>query len=343
MTESDATVVLSLAHSPDPDDAFMWWPITGKVVPPENPADVSKPARVLQPPVLDTGRFTFRAFPADIEVLNRSASGATTSSENRFDITALSVRTWADIADRYAVTACGASFGDGYGPKLVARMTDAAVLCEQCLNRPGQVIAIPGRGTTAFMMLQLLLRDLLERGIGTAPPQFAEMRFDRIMPAVANGEADVGLLIHEGQISHGETGLCTIADVGVWWKQRTGLKLPLGVNAVRRDLDSRFGPGTCVEIGDLLRRCVQFSMERWDESVQYALKFAEANANRSQSMGGRGESARATLDRVDQYCRMYVTPETLDMGSEGREAIERLLAEGAAAGLCPSVGQIDLL
>lgn len=347
-------VELSLGHSPDPDDAFMWWPITGKIEPPAA-ADGAGPGRVLEPPVLDTGRFAFHAVAADIEALNRRArANSARTGASSLDITALSVRTWADVCGHYAITSCGASFGDGYGPRLITRVSDAKVLCEHCLVQPGLVVAIPGRGTTAFLMVGLLLRDLragrLVSAKGCRPPltpepssdeerggpKFIEMPFDRVIGAVARGEADVGLLIHEGQISFADSGLCMIADVGAWWKQRTGLKLPLGINAVRRDLDERFGAGTIAEVSALLKRSVAHAMAHWEESVEYAMTFAQANARRS------GDGSTVSRERVSRYCGMYVTEETRNMGDAGRDAIRRLLREGAEAGLCPDPGEIEL-
>jgi 1,4-dihydroxy-6-naphthoate synthase len=331
---SDRIIELTIAHSPDPDDAFMWWPITGKIRPPEN-VHGEEIAHALGAPAIDTGRFRFRALAADIEVLNRRAL-----ERGDLEITAMSVRRWADVQSRYAMTTCGASFGDGFGPRLVARVTDARILCERCLVRPGVTIAIPGRGTTAFLMLGLLLQNLSRDVPDASQPSFIEVSFDQIIPAVVSGRADVGLVIHEGQISFLQIGLCMIADVGAWWKARTGLKLPLGINAVRRDLDDLYGPGTLAEISAILQKSVAYAMDRWEESVAYTLDFATANARRA---GGEAGAVQTSLDQVDRYCRMYVTRETLDMGDEGREAIGRLLAEGASAGLCPAVGTIEAL
>lgn len=320
---------LTLAHSPDPDDAFMWWPLTGKIEPPSSPwqaTDSVVHARVAVPPPLDTGPLRFLALPADIEALNRRAV-----SRGDLEITALSVRTWADLQDRYVITSCGASFGDGFGPRLVARSDDARVNCHNCLRPPTMRIAIPGRRTTAFLMLGLVL------GLRPDSPtnRFVEMPFDQIIGAVARAEVDAGLVIHEGQLAFGDAGLKLVLDVGQWWKQRTGLKLPLGVNAVRRDLD-RHGPGTLSRVADLLRQSVRYSMDRWDESVAYTSPFAAENAR-------RGGGPAPSLQRLDEYCRMYVSRETADMGDEGREAIRRLLSEGAAAGLCPAVPTIETI
>ena len=260
-------------------------------------------------------------------MLNRRAAAV-----GDFDITALSVRTWADVRHRYAITRCGASFGDGFGPKLVCRADNPSINCLSCLRRPGIKVAVPGRGTTAFLMLGLALGDDALR----YHDRFIEMPFDQIIGAVSRAEVDAGLVIHEGQLTFADAGLRLVLDVGDWWKQRTRLKLPLGVNALRRDLDDRFGPGTSERVSLLLRRSVAHAMERWDESVRYTLPFAQANVR-------RGGGAEPAFERVNTYCRMYVSEETRDMGETGREAIRRLLAEGAAAGLCPTVGEVDLV
>ncbi len=320
-------IPLTLAHSPDPDDAFMWWPLTGKIEPPRIPWQATDPvshARAISPPALPTARFQFYALPADIEALNRRAAATAD-----LDVTALSVRAWADVQDRYIITSCGASFGDGYGPRLVARADNSRINCHNCLRPPTVRIAIPGRKTTAFLMLGLVL------GLKPDSPasRFVEMPFDQIIGAVSRGEADAGLVIHEGQLAFGDAGLKLLLDVGKWWKDKTGLKLPLGINAVRRDLE-RHGSGTVAHVASLLRNSVTHAMNRWDESVAYTQPFAEENVR-------RGGGARPTLERLDAYCRMYVTPETLDMGDPGREAIRRLLSEGAAAGLCPPVPRIE--
>lgn len=308
----------------------MWWPLTGKIEPPREPWTDSasvKHARQVSPPPLDTYGFEFRALPADIEVLNRRAI-----AQGDLDITALSVRTYADVQDRYMITACGASFGDGFGPKVVVKVGNKSIRCEGCLARPEVRIAIPGRRTTAFLMLGMILGS----DAAANKTKFVELPFDQIIGAVSRGEVDAGLVIHEGQLTFGDAGLRLIIDVGEWWKEKTGLKLPLGINAVRRDLDTRHGEGTLARVGGLLRQSVAYSMQRWDESVAYTLPFAEENVR-------RGGGQPPTMERLDRYCRMYVSEETRDMGEAGREAIRRLLSEGAAAGLCPAVSTIDVL
>lgn len=315
-------ITLMLAHSPDPDDAFMWWPITGMISPEGEPVAGERGR-----PAIQTGRFAFAPLPVDIEVLNRRAL-----AQGDLDITALSVRTWADVRERYIITACGASFGDGFGPKLVCRADRGYRSAAELLD-PGLRVAIPGRGTTAFLMLGLAWNAA---AAGRGMPRLVELPFDQIIGAVVRGEVEAGLVIHEGQLTFGDAGLRLILDVGGWWKERTGLKLPLGVNAVRRDLDERFGPGALAEVGETLRRSVAYAMDRWDESVRYTMAFARANVQR-----GGGEPP--TLERVDRYCRMYVSGETRDMGEAGLAAIRRLLAEGAAAGLCPDVGEVRVV
>ncbi len=318
-----APIVLTLAHSPDPDDAFMWWPITGKI----NPDGTPLPGDAGRP-VLPTGRLRFKPVPTDIHVLNQRAI-----HQADLDITALSVRAYADVKDRYQITRCGASFGDGFGPKVICRQDDSRINCEGCLRDDQLTIAIPGRQTTAFLLLAMVLGPSARSN----PARFIEMPFEQIIPAVAQARVDAGLVIHEGQLTFVDAGLRLVVDVGAWWKQRSGLLTPLGINAVRRNLDERFGPGTLSEVGDLLHQSVAFSMEHREESTAYTLPFALANTTRSQDGGA------PTLERVDRYCRMYVSDSTLDMGAAGAQAIERLLSAGAAAGLCPAVGLIDLL
>lgn len=305
--------ILTLAHSPDPDDVFMWWPITGKIDPAGQP---------VSPPVIETGRFAYRAIPADIEVLNRRAA-----ERGDLDITAMSFRAYADVSDRYVLTACGSSFGEGYGPRLIA----ARELGASGLRDPGVRIAIPGRRTTAFLTLGLLLGPEAMR----EDARFIEMPFEQVIPAVARGDADAGLVIHEGQLTFSDAGLRLVVDLGSWWTGSTGLPLPLGANAVRRDLDRRHGPGALAEVAATLRRSIEYAVAHRDESVSYTLPFALANEARA-----AGAPHAPTRERVDRYIDMYVNHRTLDMGDEGREALRRLYETGAAAGLCPPVGPV---
>jgi 1,4-dihydroxy-6-naphthoate synthase len=325
-------IVLTLAHSPDPDDVFMWWPLTGKIDARRSREAAERGEAVwqghsasLSKPVIDAGRFEFRAMPLDIEVLNRRAS-----ERGDLEITALSARAWSDLRERYVITSCGASFGDGFGPKVVVRDDDARFGAIADAAKAGVRFAIPGRRTTAFLMLGMLLGDRVVR----EPESFIEMPFDHIISAVEGGDVDAGLVIHEGQLTFTDAGLRLLADVGAWWKRKTGLKLPLGVNAIRRDLESIHGPGTVAEVARLLRASVDYTMARREESVAYSMPFAIENVRR-----GGGEEP--TLERVERYCRMYVSDETRDMGDAGREAIRRLLSEGAKAGLCDAIDRVE--
>lgn len=190
--------------------------------------------------------------------------------------------------------------------------------------------------TTAFLLLGLMgfTRDTL----AAQRSRLVESPFEQIIGAVARGEADAGLVIHEGQLTFVDAGLQLLLDVGVWWKQHTGLLTPLGVNAVRRDLDQHHGPGTVREVAALLSRSVANAMDHRDESTRYTLPFALANVNRA----GK-QSEEGALERIERYCRMYVTEETRDMGESGRQAIERLLREGTARRWpLPDPGPIDL-
>jgi len=285
---NDRRPTLTIGHSPDPDDAFMWWPLDGAI---------------------DTGRFRFRAVPEDIESLNRRAV-----ERGDLDITAISMHTYALTHGRYALTNSGASVGDGFGPKIVSAEPHGRAW----LSTPGLTIAIPGERTTAFLATRLCIG----REFG-----FVAMPFETIIDAVADGSVDAGVIIHEGQLTYRDAGLSLIADLGAWWKQRTGLPLPLGANAIRRDLDDRFGAGSMREVAGILGRSIEHALSHRDEGVAYAQRFA------------RGLPAATT----DEFISMYVNDLTVDLGEVGARAVERLLHDGARAGLCPDPGEIDLV
>jgi 1,4-dihydroxy-6-naphthoate synthase len=297
---------LTLAHSADADDVFMWWPITGKV-------DVTDPARVLEAPAVDTGAFGYRALPADIQQLNLRA--VTTAD---LEITAISYAAYAHCAASYVITSCGSSFGDGYGPKLVAPAARAGSSLAD-VRRQRWRIAVPGVHTTAFLVLSVLLgRD------GFVP---VELPFDQILDAVTAGRVDAGLVIHEGQLMFGERGLALVADMGAWWKQQTGLPLPLGANAVSRRLEDRFGPGTLKRIVRTLKASLDYSLANRAESLAYAKTF----------------SPLKTDAELNRYIDMYVNRWTVDAGPEGIEAVQLLLRRGADLGLLPDPGPVQML
>lgn len=312
---------LTLAHSGDPDDAFMWWPLTGKVWPDGSP----RPGQDAHPRIA-SDRFEFKAVPGDISHFNRLAATPAPEGGAPYDITALSVRAWADVADRYVMTSCGSSFGEGYGPKLVCK-SDSNLKDLASLAAAPWTIAVPGTRTSAFMTMCLML--------GKKPESILEVPFDQIIPAVRAARADVGLVIHEGQVLYERAGLRLLQDLGVWWKKTRGVPLPLGVNAIKRDLDQRFGPGSLREVSGLLERSLDYAMQHRDESIDYTMAFAELNARTS------GIDA-PDRDTVERYIDLYVTALTVDMGQEGATAIRWLLDDGAAAGLCPAVNAEQL-
>jgi len=288
----DRRPILRLAHSPDPDDAFMWWPLL----------EVDG-----RPPRIDTGRFRFESVVADIETLNRR------SLLGDLEITAMSCAQYPHVADRYALTACGASLGDGCGPKLVARTPlDPAALRDA-------TIAIPGERTSAFGIARLML--------GADGFRHAVVPFDEIIARVADGGYDAGLVIHEGQLTFREAGLHLVADLGAWWSDHTGLPVPLGVNAIRRDLARAFGPGTLEEVTATLRRSVEYALEHREASIAYALPFAR-------DMGA---------ERADEFVRLYVNSWTLDFGETGRAAVRAFLAELGAKGLAPVPSRVEFI
>jgi len=286
---------LSLGHSPDPDDAFMWWPITGT---PGAPFAA-----------IDTGRFAFHATPDDIASLNARAT-----ERADLDITAISIHTYPYVADRYALTACGGSFGEGYGPVVIAR--DAHDV--DWLMSPDIVVASPGERTTAHLTLRLMLGREFNSQV---------MPFDRVLDAVVAGEVDAGVVIHEGQLTYQEHSLTLLADLGAWWREDTGLPLPLGANVIRRNLDDRFGAGALREVTTTLTRSIAHALDQREDGLDVALGFA------------RGLSRQ----RADRFVGMYVNERTLDMGATGACAIATLLDRATAAGLTPDPGEIDVV
>jgi 1,4-dihydroxy-6-naphthoate synthase len=294
MSQRDDRPVFRLGHSPDPDDAFMWWPLL----------EVDG-----HPPRLGAGRFRFAAVAQDIETLNRR------SEQGDLEITAMSCAQYPHVKGRYALTACGASLGDAFGPKLVAKRP---MTIEQ-LKSSGNIIAVPGTRTSAFAVACLLL--------GGGGFRHEVIPFDEIIQRVAEGAFDAGLVIHEGQFTFEQAGLHLIEDLGAWWSGRHGLPLPLGVNAIRRDLDERYGRGTLTEVTTLLRRSVEYALAHREESLAYALGFA------------RGIPAEV----ADEFIGMYVNRWTIDFGPTGRRAVQVLLESLHEAGLAPDPGAVDFV
>ncbi len=270
---------IRIGHSPDPDDAFMFYALTtGKVRIPGVGIE-----HVLE----------------DIESLNRRARTA------ELEVTAVSFATYLLVADRYRMMDPGASMGKGYGPILVAREPlDPRAIAEK-------VVAIPGSHTTAALLLRLYVGD----------PPLIEVAFDKIPTAVLEGQADVGLLIHEGQITHARMGLVKVLDLGEVWARETGLPLPLGVNVMRRDL----GEDLHRRLSQGLRDSIAWAQTNVDEALEYAMRY------------GRG----IDKETCRRFVLMYVNDLTLTLGSEGRAAIERLFGEAQRKGLISEVPPID--
>lgn len=297
---SDESIVpIRLAHSPDPDDAFMWWPLVG--------IDGSGPA-------LDLGQYRFETVAEDIDALNRRAVAEAETGDDgtaRLDVTAMSCGTWPFVADRWAVTACGASLGDGYGPKLVMPDGQGAADVEALLA-PGARVLVPGLRTSAAMTLRLRA--------GHDDLDLVPVAFDEIPSAVAGGDAPAGVVIHESQLTFADEGLALALDLGAWWRDETGLPLPLGLNCIRTDLDARHGPGTMRAVTGLLRASIDHALVHRETSLAYALGFA------------RGIDPAL----ADRFVEMYVNRWTLDFGDDGREAVAVFLGRLAGMGLVPA-------
>lgn len=311
MTDSDDRPVLTLGHSPDADDMVMWWPLVGMRTPDGRPVDGPEGE-----PAIVSDRFRFETIPDDVQRLNRRAI-----ERGDLDITAISAHAYPYLKDRYRITRSGASMGEGYGPKLVVRSDAKAATPEELFDGVTPVVAVPGVHTTAYLTLRLLLgRDFEVR----------EMLFSEIPGAVARGEVDAGLLIHEAQIAFEQLGFRRLMDLGEAWSNRRNMPLPLGLNVLKRDLDDRYGEGGVDEVAGLLGRSVRHAREQAATSKKFLLLHADARPE------WRDE------DLVDRYLAMYVSGLTLDMGDQGRRALEALLGDGYRAGLCPDPGPIDL-
>jgi 1,4-dihydroxy-6-naphthoate synthase len=267
---------LTLGHSPDPDDAFMFYGLAKELIP--------------------AGSYKFEHVLQDIQTLNERAR------RGELDITAISIHAYAYVSDQYALLPSGASMGDGYGPMLVAA---------QKFSREeiaGKRIAVPGTMTSAFLALQLWT------GKPAAQLNYVVVPFDQIFQAVRSGKAEVGLIIHEGQLTYRNEGLVVCEDLGAWWgRENDGLPLPLGGNVIHK----RFEPAVRREISDILTASIQYSLDHRPEAVQHALQYAR-------DMG---------RDLADKFVGMYVNHWTLDYGERGREAIRLFLGRGFERGL----------
>ena len=272
-------VEIKLAHSPDSDDAFMFYALATN--------------RVKAPGL------KFSHVLSDIETLNRAADIET------YDVTAIIFSAYAFLREKYALLDCGASFGEGYGPIVVASHPMRAT------ELTGKRIGIPGVRTSAFLTLKLY-----EPNFEAVP-----LPFDQILGAVQTGAVDAGLLIHEGQLQFPELGMHKVVDLGQWWLDTTKLPLPLGGNAVRRAL----GPEVGQQIARAIRDSVAYGLEHREEALNYAMQFARD----------------MNQDLADKFVGMYVNERTVDYGSDGREAVSRLLDMGHKAGIIPHEAKVE--
>jgi 1,4-dihydroxy-6-naphthoate synthase len=274
--------LITVGHSPDPDDAFMFYALAHDKI--------------------DTGDLQFRHELQDIETLNRRAL------RGELEVTAISIHAYAALLDKYALLPSGCSMGDRYGPMVVA---SRPLTVEQLRTTK---IAIPGTMTTAYLALRLLLPEGFSHEV---------VPFDEIIPAVASGRFEAGLIIHEGQLTFQNQGLHLVVDLGVWWQERTGLPLPLGGNVVRRDL----GDATIRQISRLLKESIRYGLDHRQDALSYALQYAR------------------DMDRglADQFVGMYVNEWTLDYGPRGRAAVARLLEDAYRAGVISKPVKVEFV
>ncbi|HKN33337.1 MAG TPA: MqnA/MqnD/SBP family protein [Terriglobales bacterium] len=274
---------ITIAHSPDSDDAFMFYALATN--------------KVRSPGI----RYTHTL--CDIETLNCKAM----EGDGCYDVTAISFHVYPYIQEKYALLSSGGSFGEGYGPMIVA-------------TRPyseGEIkkkrIAVPGTLTTAYLVLKLFAPDVETKVVA----------FDQIIPQVLAGKQEAGLIIHEGQLTYDKAGLYRVLDMGRWWHKITGLPLPLGGNAIRRSL----GPDLMATVATALRHSIQYALEHRDEALAYAMQFARD----------------LDSDLADKFVGMYVNERTVDYGADGCEAVRRLLEMGYAAGIIPHEAKVEFV
>ena len=289
MSES---TLLTLGHSPDPDDAFMFYALAENKIP--------------------TGHWRFQHILQDIQTLNERCT------RGELHISAISIHAYASVLDKYALLPCGASMGDGYGPMLIVRqdralpdLSDFGAIREWLQH---QRIAIPGRMTSAFLALKLFF---------LGEPMHTVVPFDEIFQFVADGNADVGLIIHEGQLTYARDGFKLVLDLGAWWKTETGLPLPLGGNVIRKDI----APAHRSAINVILRESIRYGLEHRAAGVAHAMPLAR----------GMDEPL------ADKFIGMYVNDYTLDYGDLGRRAIREFLGRGHHLGFLPAPVELEFV
>jgi 1,4-dihydroxy-6-naphthoate synthase len=283
MIASDTTIQeISIAHSPDSDDAFMFYGLaTNKVRVPG---------------------FKFLHTLQDIETLNHLAI-----NEAFYDVTAISFHAYPYMQEKYTLMACGGSVGDGYGPMIVASKKFS-------LDEIKKIkIAVPGTLTTAYLTLKLFAPEI----------ETVTVPFDKIIPAVLSGEFDAGLIIHEGQLTYAMEGLGKVLDLGQWWREQTGLPLPLGGNAIRREL----GAEVMLTTTNALRDSIQHALDHREEALEYAMQFARD----------------LDTNLANRFVGMYVNERTLDYGEDGKLAIRKLLEMGHDRGIIPIKTDVEFV
>ena len=282
MSSAEKTIrEIKVAHSPDSDDAFMFYGMATN--------------KVRVPGV----KFTHTL--CDIETLNRKAL------EGYYDITAISFHAYPYLQDKYAIMPSGGSVGEGYGPMIVASRN---IPVEEIANIK---IAVPGTMTTAYLALKLFAPNVVTEVVP----------FDEIIPKVLEGKYEAGLIIHEGQLTFNKVGLHRIVDMGKWWRDLTGMPLPLGGNAIKRDLGSALINSCC----NALRDSIQYALDNREEALQYAMQFARD----------------LDVQQADKFVGMYVNERTLDYGKDGREAISKLLEMGYERGIIPNKPNVEFV
>ena len=289
-----APEVFTLGHSPDPDDAFMFYAIAKNKI--------------------DLRGYRFEHRLEDIQTLNERAT------RGELHISAISIHAYAYVADKYALLPCGASMGDGYGPLLIRKHPTPNAhgpIADKDVDLPNKlrnsVIAVPGKMTSAFLALQLYLGDF----------KHVVVPFDQIFDAVNRGDADAGLIIHEGQLTYTKSGFQKIVDLGEWWKTETRLPLPLGGNVIRKDIP----PDVRHDLCQIMRESIDFGLEHRDEAVRHALPYARD----------------MNQELADKFIGMYVNDFTRDYGESGRAAIRRFLGDARSAGYIDGLGEIEFV
>ncbi len=278
---SSAVREITVAHSPDSDDAFMFYALaTNKVRVPG---------------------LKFSHTLTDIETLNRKAM------EGFYDVSAISFHAYPYVQDKYALMPCGGSVGEQYGPMVIS---PRAIGLEELKTKK---IAVPGTMTTAYLALKLFAPKI----------ETAVVPFDRIIPEVLSGKYEAGLIIHEGQLTYERSGLKRILDLGKWWHEQTGLPLPLGGNAIRREL----GPELIKQVTRALRDSIQYALDHREPALAYAMQFARD----------------LDTQMADRFVGMYVNNRTLDYGDDGKQAVEKLLDMGYQAGIIPHKPAVEFV